>query len=372
MSITIRHTRATGTLVYGTTRGDGAAPMLKAARFRPSRHLPDGAYWYLPQSRDKAARQWNITEAANALRAAGFTVAVEIDDVAPGRSFAEAEAERYERANEHTARYDGYASNAADRSHTHEQAYRTMADHWPLGQPLINDAARRSHARMVSADKRARTEGDKANHWATRADTAGRYQSGRQNIPTTLRRIEKLQAQRRRIERELDGPIDVLLASTTPPEGAVKVEETPWGIAYRLVPVGERRARLEADLSQVAEEIDHWRDHVAQAEQRGVKVWDATDFAKGDFVKIHRTWVEVLRVNPKSLTVPWSHMWIGRKVYTRADAESNDRGRRTDGKLYTDLLPYDKVTGHASADDIRRMFPQHTTEPHPTTEGEEK
>lgn len=359
MSITISHTRAQGTLVFGTTKGDGAAPALKSAGFRPSRNLPDGAYWYISRSRDKAAQRWRITEAANALRTRGFTVDVQVDDTTPGRSFADAEAERYDQAAERTDRYDTYASNAAGRSRVHDQAYRTMAEHWPLGQPLISDAARRSHTRMVNADQRARTEGHKADYWSTRADTSARYQSGRQNIPTTLRRIDRLRAQQRRLERQLEGPIELLSADTTPPEGAVKVENTPWGVAYRLVPVGEHRARLEADLFQVTEELTYWRDHVAQAEQEGTKVWRAQDFTRGDFVKISGSWVEVLRVNPKSLTVPWGLLWVGQKIYTRADAEANERGRRTDGKLHTDLLPYDKVTGRASADDIRRMFPDH-------------
>lgn len=359
MSITIRHTRVTGTLVYGTTRGDGAAPVLKTARFRPSRNLPDGAYWYLPLSRDKAADRWAINAAADALRTRGFTVDVEIDDTTPGRSFAEAEQERNERAQDRADRYDTHAHNAAERAQTHEAAYRSMSEHWPLGQPLISDSARRAHDRMVAADERSRREQGKANHWSSRADTAGRYQASRQNVRTTLRRIDRLEAQRRRLERDLEGPVELLAQSTTPPESAIKLEETPFGNAYRLPPTGERRERLEADLAQVSDEIAHWREHIAQAEEQGVKIWSADDFTKGDFVKHHGTWVEVLRVNPKSLTIPWAHMWIGRTVYTRADAEANSRGRRPDGRLYTDTLPYDKVTGRASAQDIRQMFPDH-------------
>lgn len=357
MSITIRHTRTEGTLVYGTTRNDGAAPMLKDARFRPSRNLPEGAYWYLPRSRDKAADCWTINAAADALRTRGFTVHVDIDDTTPGRPFAEAEQERYDQAQARADRYDTRTHNAAERARTHEAAYRAMSENWPLGQPLISESARRAHGRMVAADERSRREQDKANHWSSRADTAGRYQAERQNVRTTLRRIDRLEARRRRLERELEGSVEVLAPSTTPPQNAVKLEETPFGVAYRLPPTGERRERLEADVAQVSDEIAHWRDHIAQAEEQGVKIWSADDFTKGDFVKHHGTWVEVLRVNRKSLTVPWAHMWIGRKVYTRAEAEASDRGRRPDGRLYTDTLPYDKVTSRASAQDIRQMFP---------------
>ena len=356
MSITIRHTRATGTLVYGTTRGDGAALVLKEGRFRPSRNLPEGAYWYLPRSRDQSADRWAINAAADALRTRGFTVEVEIDDATPGRSFTEAEQERNERAQERAARFDTHAHNAAERAQTHESAYRSMSEHWPMGQPLISDAARRAHGRMVAADERSRREQGKAAHWSSRAETAGRYQASRENVRTTLRRIERLEARRRRLERELEGPVELLAVTTTPPEGAIKLDETPLGIAYRLSPTGERRERLEADLAQVSDEVAYWREYIAHAEEQGVKIWGPKDFTKGDFVKHHGTWVEVLRVNSKSVTVPWAHLWIGRTVYTRADAEANTRGRRPDGRLYTDTLPYDKVTGRASAEDIRRKF----------------
>ncbi|WP_160050821.1 DUF3560 domain-containing protein [Nocardiopsis sp. FR4] len=357
MSITIRHNRTEGTLVFGTAKGDGAAPALKSAGFRPSRNLPEGAFWYLPHSRDKAAQRRRITETADALRTHGFDVEIDIDDTTPGRSFAEAEEERYEQAAQRADRYGTYASNAAGRTQAHEQAYRAMAEQWPPGQPLISDAARRSHARMMAADERAQSEGRKASHWSSRADTAARYQSARQDIPTTLRRIKKLEAQQRQLERELEGRVELLSKNAAPPEGAVRLEDTPWGTAYRLVPVGDHRARLEADLFQVTRTLAYWRDHVAHAEQEGAKVWSAKDFVKGDFVRIHGTWVEVLRVNPKSLTVPWAHLWVGQRVYTRADAEASQRGRRPDGRLYTDLLPYDKVTARASAEDIRRRFP---------------
>ena len=76
-ALTITHTHAEGTLIGGTTRGDGSAEILKPQRWRWSRNL--GA-WYVPQSRDRLARRAQINSTAAALRAAGFTVEVDIDD----------------------------------------------------------------------------------------------------------------------------------------------------------------------------------------------------------------------------------------------------------------------------------------------------
>ena len=71
--ITISHTHADGTLVYGTSKEDGTAAILKANRFR---WFPSIRLWGVPQSRDHLAKRWQIDAAANSLRAAGHEVTV--------------------------------------------------------------------------------------------------------------------------------------------------------------------------------------------------------------------------------------------------------------------------------------------------------
>ncbi|GAA2046462.1 hypothetical protein GCM10009800_37590 [Nocardiopsis rhodophaea] len=101
------------------------------------------------------------------------------------------------------------------------------------------------------------------------------------------------------------------------------------------------------------DELAYWREHVARAEASGVKVWRPSDFSKGDYVRVHGHWVPVLRVNKKSLSIPWAHLWItGDPVYTWEDAHANPRGRKANGRLITDTLPYDKVRGRASAEEV--------------------
>ena len=87
MSIEITHTAAEGTLVHGTTRGDGTNTILKTAGFRWFRTV--GA-WGIPSSRDRQPNLGKIERAAAALRAAGHPVSVDIDNT--HRCVADAEA----------------------------------------------------------------------------------------------------------------------------------------------------------------------------------------------------------------------------------------------------------------------------------------
>ena len=104
-------------------------------------------------------------------------------------------------------------------------------------------------------------------------------------MPTTLRRIKKLEAEQRQAQRRLDGT-DRFYDYGNPASGA-----------YR-----ERLLILVADRD---EQLAYWREHVRKAqEEAGVKVWSAADFTKGDYVRFLGTWYEVLRVNAKSLTIP--------------------------------------------------------------------
>jgi hypothetical protein len=57
-------------------------------------------------------------------------------------------------------------------------------------------------------------------------------------------------------------------------------------------------------------------------------------------------WHEVLRVNRKTLTLPAIIAGPGRTVLSAADTDLP----------WTDTIPYDKVTGRNSADEIRQLL----------------
>ena len=61
MSLTITHAPSEGTLIDGTSRGDGTADILRTNGWRWSRTLGS---WYLPHSRDRAPKTQTITRTA--------------------------------------------------------------------------------------------------------------------------------------------------------------------------------------------------------------------------------------------------------------------------------------------------------------------
>jgi hypothetical protein len=309
--ITITHTPAEGTLVGGSRKGDGVWEILRELRgngqgnWRSSRDIG----LYLGQSRDKDAQQWKIDKAAGALRAAGFEVQVTVDN-GQARSFADAEAERYERAGDRAVRHYEAGQNASGRADARFSASHAITGSYPMGQPVLvghhsEGRHRRDLERADSHMRKGIEELGKAEYHAEREAAAERYQAGREDLGTTLRRIEGLEADLRRTLRRLAG------------KGTISGEPAQGGYREDLK---RYRARLE-------EQLAYWRAHVAKLEAAGRKVWGRADFAKGDLVREQgNAWHRVLRVNAKSLTVP--HWFM-------------------DGVTMT--LSYDKVTGKRAA-----------------------
>lgn len=293
--ITISHAHADGTLISGSRKGDGVYELLKG--------LDDNWRWFrslgqlgLGQSRDKAADRHKISRAAAALRDAGHEVTVEIDESAP-RPFAEVEADRYERAEERADRMTGYAGNAAGRSNAAYERAHAMAEAIPFGQPMMPDHHSygrdvRYRDRIHNLQGRSIEEGRKADHFAHRAGLAAGEQASRENIPATLRRIERLEADERRTARSIAGDM------------AWRADDGGEPHLRLVKPEGDYLARLEVTLADLREQIAYWRNHVAAAQKAGVKVWSRADFVKGDFVRSRGRWYQVERVNPKSLSVP--------------------------------------------------------------------
>ena len=324
--ITITHTHEGGTLIEGSRKGDGVWEILKGLHdnWRSFRSLGQLG---LGQSRGKAARTWVIDRAAEALRAAGYEVSIVIDNTIT-RTFAEAEAERYERAEERAERYGGRGEAAAA---TGERLWEETSRVWEQlnGQPiLVGHHSERRHRNLLdrthAKEGRALDELKRGEYWASRAAAAGRYKDHRESVPVTLRRIEKLEAEDRQVQRRLDGT-DKFMNFGTPASG-------------------ECRERLLVRKEEIVGELAYWREHVAVRKADGVRVWSRDDFTKGDFVQFLGTWYEVLRVNAKSVTIP--AMINDGKVVTAGD---NRMG-------WTDTVPYHKVTGRKSGEEMTAIL----------------
>ncbi|MFF4777641.1 DUF3560 domain-containing protein [Microtetraspora fusca] len=346
-TIRIVHTREEGTLVEGSRKGDGVWEIVRTRGFRFSRHVG----LYIRNSRDKAADRWTIDRAAQALRDAGFTVEVDIDNVTLGRSFAEAEADRNERAEERADRYGERADRNTAAGNARWDRTRERLSHIPLGQPiLVGHHSERRHRRLIdwahTQDGKAIEETKKGKYWAGRAQAAENYQRHREDPGTTRRRIEKLEADRRRIVRVLeDGWERTVHAGEELPEGARVLHTYGDGDRWCKVPSSPGyKASREADLAQIDDELGYWREVLAQAEQRGVKLWSKADFEKGDFVIYFGEAVEVVRANAKSVSIPWAHYWINAGPIVTVEmckALAHE-------KMHTDTVPYDKVEGRIS------------------------
>ncbi|MDX3126575.1 DUF3560 domain-containing protein [Streptomyces scabiei] len=320
-TVAIMHTRADGTLLEGSRKGDGVWEIVREHGFRSFRSL---GCLGVQQSRDKAAKRWHIDGAANALRRAGWTVVVDIDEDTR-RSFADAEADRVERAEDRANRFTEYAGNAASRSQAHHGEAHRIASSIPFGQPILvghhsERRARRDVERIDTNMRKGIAEGEKSEYYARRAAASGSYEAFRKNPPRTLRRIKTLEAEMRRVEKWLRG-------------------ESAGGFTRALTPATV--AELNRRKEELTDEIGCWQHVIAKAEEKGFVVWGPQHFTKGDFARIGGRWYEVLRVNKTTLTVPGGPD-IQPVISLETHAYPGMRGTR----------PYDEVRARMSAEEM--------------------
>lgn len=339
--ITIRHTHEDGTLIGGSVKGDGVWEVLRDQQRNWTYRRNIGIF--LGQSRDKAAKTWVINSAAEALRKAGFEVTVEIDETRR-RTVAEIEAGRAQRAGDRAERYGDRAERRGEQADADYAKARQMSEAIPFGQPAMPD--HHSYGRDMSFRRRMGRTYDRAfegmaeaERLAGRAEAAEATQAHRESIPATLRRIAKLEADERSVQRDIAGRMDWV------PDGN-------GGHDYKLVrPGAGYKARLEVRAADLAEQIAYWRGHVAKAEAEGAKVWSKADFARDDFALCRGTWYQVQRVNAKSLTVMW-----GTNMHL-LPAVTRDNVRHALGpSTRTGTIGYDEVRGRKSAGEMAPLL----------------
>lgn len=176
---------------------------------------------------------------------------------------------------------------------------------------------------------------DRAQHWANREKAAANYERFRKDPGRTLRRLDKLRADLRAVEKWQRG------------ESAKGFSRSPAD------------PELKIEHQELTEEIEHWEAVIKDAEARGFKVWSKADFKRGDFVLYRGTWYEVLRVNPKSVTIPHIHNGTGKRIIRAT-------GNRHDDWTWT--APYDDVSGRKSADEMQQRHQGEAAEHQQQTE----
>jgi hypothetical protein len=281
--ITISHTHADGTILTGSVKNDGVYEIVRQHGFtwRPVPGI------FIRGSRDKPAQMHKINGAADALREAGHTVTVEIDD--QWRPAAEREADREQRAADRADRLADRADRAAARGTALHDAGQGRLDRIPFGQPILaghysEGRDRRFRAGAVGQIDRGLAELNRAEQLADRAAAVEAHQRQRENPRVTMRRIERLETDLRATQR------------------------------------------AGRDTSHLEEQITHWRGVLDALETAGEFVpWRPADFAKGDHVQVEgRLWYPVLRVNAKTVSV-------SRSSWPRTIPYDIITGRRRDG-----------------------------------------
>ncbi|MEU7905275.1 DUF3560 domain-containing protein [Actinoplanes sp. NPDC049118] len=316
--LTITHTHQDGTKLTGSQKKDGVYEIVRRNGFTWRR----GQGIHIRPSRDLDAKTWIINRAASALRDAGHEVTIEIDNTP--RPTAVVEAERQERAEDRAERYAVRAGKADAAGDARLDAARSITDGIPFGQPILVDhySAGRHRRDLSRADNhrgKAVELWKKGEHLADRARGAVAHQKQRENPRTTMRRIEKLEADKRRYQRELDG----YERNFRNGSGDVAFVETHE-------PATSRRSEdLQRWIAHADEQITYWRAQLAAHEESGKFVlWAREHFVKGDSVRHHGfgDWYEVTRVNTKSISVTGSSWGWPRTIPWDKVA-----GRRRDG-----------------------------------------
>lgn len=317
LTIEIVHNAEDGTLVYGTSRGDGTNTILKACGFRWFRTL---GLWGIPSSRDKQPNMFKISRATKALRQAGHHVTERIDTTHRPAELAEADrAQRQEdRAQALSDKADRKAQ-AADAAW--EAEARAVAALPPGGEPIkIGHHSERRHRRAIErahdATRRAIDATDTAKNAAHRADAAAHTTTYRYSPVTVKNRIDRLEADQRRDQRILDGHRRVV-ARTANTE---YVDEFPPA-------TGEYRERVAARLAQTVDQIEYWKGVYAELQAEGLaNTYSRETVSKGDQVKYRGRWYSVVRANPKTVSV---HLF--------------------EGASFTNTIGYHELSGHRPA-----------------------
>jgi hypothetical protein len=306
--ITINHTHAKGTVVNGTSSGDGTNLVIKAVGdgWRFSRNLDA---WYLPRSRDRHADQPRITRLTDALREAGYTVEVSVDDTR--RTQTEIEDDREARAAGRVERYTDLADRRRAEGAARLDHVRERRDHFPLGQPVMDQRDANRRAKLNRSEDIGREHLAAANRWQQRADSAETTQRYRHNPRVITRRIQRLDAEMQRWIRHVD--------SANSDGGG---------------PADDYITRAHQEIARLHDEITHWSVELGALQQAGLwRPWKPEHFQPGDEARILDTWYPVLRVNRKTVTIS-PLIFGGQRRY-------NEHGK----DVWTDTMPYDKVYG---------------------------
>lgn len=308
--LTITHTHEAGTLIDGTTKGDGTADVLKRTGWRWGRSI---AAWYVPNSRDHLPHHYKINRTVAALEAAGFEV--ETDLSMEHRPTAEVEAGKIARQADRVDALDAKADrkDAADAA-AWDRVEGAMARLPEGGEPI--HVGHHSEGRHRNAIKKADTamrrsiEASRdAEHARGKADAAAMTTDRRYRPVTVANRIETLNAEIRKLERRIVEP---------------RYDAERGYVAATAEQIEAARARLRPYIDEKRDQAAYWEGvRAAQVESGTATGYNRETVKKGDRVRVRGHWYSVVRVNTKTVSVQTEYSWTDTVPY----AELQDLNR---------------------------------------------
>lgn len=332
-TLSICHDYESGTTVQGTTRYSPAHEALKAHRsWTWSRYA---TAWLLRSSRHRRPKLYEIDAMERILTGLGYAVEREIDETMP--SVDRQEEDLAERMDARHDRLEQRADTWAGRAAATRQNADDVFDNIPFGQPMMPGhhsypADRNRRERAWNNLDKSFQQANYAGELARRAETAGHHMGARYSPETVGNRIQTLEAERRRVQRLLDGE-DALESGTE--------HDQPSERRVIRAPEGAYAERLRTRAAELDEQIAFWKGVYAtlQAEGKATALGPDT-VATGDFVQVHGRWYRVRRINTKSVSVP-NHIIAAPKPGERE---------------WTDTITWHKITDHKRTQDMPVEF----------------
>jgi hypothetical protein len=301
----LRHTSENGTMLFGATYGDGAYDALKAIswgrtwrsfRTATDHGFPPGTL-YVRHTRDKAPLLGAIDKEAEALRAAGFTVKVEIDG--KPRDPKVVLEDRRERLGERADYLTGRAGRRMREADGRAERADDISQRFAMGQPILvghhsERRARRDQERIHSNMRKSVELAADAERIAERAEGARRSLAHLDSPIKVARWIERAEAEMRGIERGLNGYVRQFRNGK-----GVVVSRDEFPAA-----TGQRREQLLLEQDHLAAQLEYARERRDAYIAEG-KLWggEVAAINKGDQVLIRGEWMLVEKRNPKTVRV---------------------------------------------------------------------
>lgn len=337
-ALRITHTAADGTLLQGSSKGDGAWEAIKAAqdkyRLRGWKYFRSMRMIGVSHSRTRAPSLGLIDETAAVLREAGFTVEIEIDGTP--RDMREAEAERAERMDDRAEYYRDKAGRKGAEADARAAAAAEIAA-GTNGNPILvghhSEARHRRDIKRMDGHMRASIQLDADAQRAAHAAKAAQRHMDRREAPRVIvRRIRSLEADLRRGQRSLAG------YSRTFRDYA----GNPYYVEDHPAATGRYAEQLELTVADLEVKITYWKEVLQEKIDAGEYVpVDLSLIKKGDEIAYWGGWAEVVRVNRTTVTVK-TRYWTPDHPSTGKAKVDEIRGHRRDGKLIShkpDLAP---------------------------------